>query len=66
MGYYDGLADKEIHYIEEAKKIGAEKGNCKELSELCHRAYDDYKAGVISSNAYGKVYAVCMDYAYPR
>lgn len=66
MNYYDGLTEKEIFYIEEAKKIRAEKGNCKELSDLCHRAYSDYKTRVISHAAYNKIYAVCMDYAYPR
>ena len=29
MNYHDGLTQKEISYIEAAKKIGAEKGNCK-------------------------------------
>jgi len=66
MNYYEGLTEKEIFYIEEAKKIGAEKGHCKELSDLCHRAYSDYKLRVISPAAYNKIYAVCMEYAYPR
>ena len=66
MSYYEGLTEKEISYIEEAKKIGAEQGNCKELSELCRRAYSEYKLRSISSTAYNKIYATCMDYAYPR
>ncbi len=66
MNCYEGLTEKEISYIEETKKVGAEKGDCKELSELCRLAYSEYKSGVISSSAYDKIYAVCMDYAYPR
>jgi len=66
MNYYAGLTQKEKNYIEEAKKIGSEKGNCKELSDLCRQAYSDYRTRDISSAAYNKIYAVCMDYAYPR
>ncbi len=66
MNNYDGLTKREIHYIEEAKKIGSEKGNCKELSDLCRQAYNDYRTRIISVKAYNKIYAVCMDYAYPR
>ena len=36
------------------------------LSDLCHKAYADYAAGAISGMAYNKIYAVCMDYAYPK
>ena len=66
MNCYEGLTEKEISYIEEAKKIGAEKGNCKELSDLCRRAHSEYKLRIISPAAYNKIYATCMDYAYPR
>ena len=60
------FTEKEIYYMEEAKRIGAAKGNCKELSNLCHQAYADYGNKVISPEAYRKIYAICMDYAYPR
>ena len=60
------FTEKEIYYIEEVKKIGAAKGDCKELSDLCHEAYADYRSKVISAEAYRKIYAICMDYAYPR
>lgn len=66
MGYYDGLTEKEINYIEAAKKIGHEKGDCKELSDLCHQAYDEYREKTISALAYGKIYATCVAYANPR
>jgi len=63
---YDGLSEKEIHYIDEARIIGRTEGNSKRLSDLCHKAYADYATGAISEMAYNKIYAVCIDYAYPR
>lgn len=63
---YDGLSEKEIHYIDEARIIGRTEGNSKRLSNLCHKAYADYATGAISEMAYNKIYAVCVDYAYPR
>lgn len=57
-----GAAD----YLEQAKQIGREKGDCPELSKLCKMAYEAYKAGAISSKEYGKIYATCMEYAYPK
>ena len=32
--YYDGLSEKEIHYIDEARIIGRTEGNSKRLSDL--------------------------------
>ena len=61
-----GFSEKEIHYIDEARIIGGTEGNSKRLSDLCHKAYADYAAGAISEMAYNKIYAVCIDYAYPR
>lgn len=55
-----------MEYLQKANQIGMEKGNCEELQELCRKAYNDYKSGVISDQAYGKIYAVCVEYAYPR
>ena len=60
MDYYDGLSEKEIHYIDEARIIGRTEGNSKRLSDLCHKAYADYATGAISEMAYNKIYAVCM------
>lgn len=48
MNYYEGLTEKEISYIKEAKKIGTEQGDCKELSDLSCRAYSEYKLGTVS------------------
>lgn len=48
MDYYDGLSEKEIHYIDEARIIGRTEGNSKRLSDLCHKAYADYTTGAIS------------------
>lgn len=42
MDYYDGLSEKEIHYIDEARIIGRTEANSKRLSDLCHKAYADY------------------------
>ena len=66
MEYYRNLSENEIHLIEKAKEIGLQNGDCKELRELCDKACKDYKSGVISEKAYKKIYAVCIDYAYPR
>ena len=60
LDYYDGLSEKEIHYIDEARIIGRTEGNSKRLSDLCHKAYADYATGAISEMAYNKIYAVCM------
>lgn len=57
---YDGLSEKEIHYIDEARIIGRTEGNNKRLSDLYHKAYADYTTGAISEMAYNKIYAVCM------
>ena len=37
MDYYDGLSEKEIHYIDEARIISRTEGNSKRLSYLCCR-----------------------------
>lgn len=66
MEYYRNLSEYEKCLINKAKEIGLKNGDCKELSELCDKAYNDYKSGVISEKAYKKIYAVCIDYAYPR
>lgn len=34
MDYYDGLSEKEIHYIDESRIIGRTEGNSKRLSDL--------------------------------
>lgn len=34
MDYYDGLSEKEIHYIDEARIIGRTEGNSKRLSDF--------------------------------
>lgn len=60
---------REIHetfYIKKAREIGYSKGDCKELKDLCQKAYDEYRADIISKAAYEKIYAICIDYAYPR
>lgn len=66
MGNYEELTEKELYYIEKAKEIGAQKGDSKELQDLCRQAYSDYQEKIISSKAYGKIYSICVDYAYPR
>ena len=34
--------------------------------QIVQMAYEAYKAGAISSKEYGKIYATCMEYAYPK
>lgn len=53
----------EMKYISEVKRIGMEKGNCKELSDLCKKAKNDKS---VSKEAYNRIYSLCMDYSYPR
>lgn len=39
MDYYDGLSEKEIHYIDEARIIGRTEGNSKRLSDECVKLF---------------------------
>lgn len=66
MNGYNRLSEKAVNYIKSAKRIGAEEGDSRELSSLCRQAYSDYRSGVISVEEYERIYAACMDYAYPR
>ena len=66
MGNHEELTEKELYYIEKAKEIGAQKGDSKELQDLCRQAFSDYREKIISDKAYGKIYAICVGYAYPR
>ena len=59
----DNFTKTELNYISEIKRIGKEKGGCKELSDLCRKAKND-KA--VSEKAYARIYSLCMDFAYPR
>lgn len=59
----NNFTQKELNYISEIKRIGREKGGCKELSDLCRNAYNDKS---ISKKAYDHIYSLCMDFANPR
>ena len=59
----NNFTQTELNYINEIKRIGREKGNCKELSDLSRNAKND-KA--ISKKAYDRIYSLCMDFANPR
>ena len=59
----DNFTEIELNYINEIKRIGREKGGCKELSDLSRKAYND-KA--VSKKAYNRIYALCMDFSYSR
>lgn len=63
---YNELSEKEMYYINEAKRIGAEKGDCEELRNLCKKAHADCTAKIISAKAYNTIYGICVEYAYPR
>ena len=56
----------EYKYFNKIEEIGGKYGDSEELKRLSREAYDDYQTGVISSKAYGRMYAMLMDYAYPR
>ena len=58
MGNHEELTEKELYYIEKAKELGSEKGDCKELQDLCRQAYSDYREKIISDKAYGRIYAI--------
>ena len=46
------------------KKTGIE--NRQELDELSRQAYSDYRGGMLSEKEYGSIYALLMEYRYPR
>ncbi len=62
----DNFTQKELNYISEVKRIGREKGDCKELQELSNLCWKEYNDKSISEKAYSRIYALCMDFAYPR
>ena len=59
----NNFTQMELNYINEIKRIGREKGDCKELSDLCRAAKNDKS---ISKQAYNLIYSLCMDFANPR
>lgn len=61
-----GFTQKEKEYIKQAEEISRVKGRADKMSELCDRAYKDYRAGSISGEAYHKIHLVSMNYAFPR
>lgn len=64
MNYDKRLSDKAINYLERVEKIGTE--NRQELDELCRQAYSDYRGGMLSEKEYGSIYALLIEYQYPR
>ena len=66
MDRCDTITEKEKYYLEQTKKIAEEQGDCKELRELYRRVLEEYHAGSVSPEVCGKIYAICMDGAYPR
>ena len=58
------FSDKAITYLERVKKTGNE--NRQKLDELSRQAYSDYREGIISEKEYGSIYALLMEYRYPR
>lgn len=59
----NNFTQRELNYISEIEKIGREKGKSQELSDLCRNAKNDK---YVSEKAYRHIYALCMDFAYPR
>lgn len=64
--YYDGLSETEIEILKKVKSVGQEKGDSLELQKLYREAMSMHSKGLISKEAIDKIYATCMDYAYPR
>ena len=64
MNYDKRLSDKAINYLERVEKIGTE--NRQELDELSRQAYSDYREGILSEKEYGSIYALLIEYRYPR
>ena len=56
--------NKAINYLERVEKIGTE--NRQELDELSRQAYSDYRGGMLSEKEYGSIYALLIEYRYPR
>ena len=56
------FSKRELHYLNEAERIGSAKGDCEELKALSKRAYRDYRNKVISQNAYALFYRICVNY----
>ena len=59
------FSERELYYINEAERIGSEKGDCEELRALSKQAYSDYRDKVISQKAYARIDLICVNYAYP-
>ena len=65
MNYDKRISDKTINYLEKVKKtVGKE--NRQELDELSQQAYSDYRNGILSEKEYGSIYALLIEYRYPR
>lgn len=41
-------------------------GDSEQLRKVYRQVLEDYHAGLISKKAYGVLYALCMDMAWPR
>ena len=64
MNYDKRLSDKAINYLERVEKIGTE--NRQESDEFSRQAYSDYRGGMLSEKEYGSIYALLIEYRYPR
>ena len=66
MGYLDKLTEEEAALYQKAAEIGLKYGDCSALRQLYRQVMADYQAGRISPRAYGLIYGICMECAYPR
>lgn len=64
MSYDKRFSDEAINYLERVKRTGIE--NRQELDELSRQAYSDYREGILSEKEYGSIYALLIEYRYPR
>ena len=64
MNYDKRFSDKAINYLERVKKAGINTRLV--LDEIARQAYTDYREGILSEKEYGSIYALLIEYRYPR
>lgn len=58
--------ERELFYFEGIACMTAERGNEEQLSIIYKSALEEHNEGLISQEAIGRMYALCMEYSQPR
>ncbi|GAA6491642.1 hypothetical protein K280104A7_12060 [Candidatus Bariatricus faecipullorum] len=66
MEGYSDWTEREKEYYRRMKETGEKYGDSEQLRKVYRQVLEDYHAGLISKKAYGVLYALCMDMAWPR